>query len=250
MNKYSLLLMSILLLSACDVNEKKDTKTLQAELTKQRTLFKEQNLTYYRYTIKESCFCPPPLNKIVEVSNDTVEDAYDLSTYKSIDSTNEKSMEGLFDQIEYYINDNPYNIAITYDKEGHFPTSFSVDPLKGAQDDEYSFSLELNTPIMCTAVSVYGVRISLFDKDDNSSIACGTSIDINSTQDDYYEQISKADTQECDETEAFVGLGEKAGEFIITVNKESYQTFTTTVKLDKTICHVINQDLNFYLEKK
>ncbi|MBV1922829.1 MAG: carboxypeptidase-like regulatory domain-containing protein [Flavobacteriaceae bacterium] len=93
--------------------------------------------------------------------------------------------------------------------------------------------------ILCTEVYIYGLNIMVFDSSNQQLI--GDTATVTATDGNYSEELMFF-------TESFSGAGERAGDYIVTVTAEGYETYTTqTITLLEDECHVIPQSFNVQL---
>ena len=72
--------------------------------------------------------------------------------------------------------------------------------------------------IFCTDVYVYGLNITVFDASNQQLI--GDTATVIAIDGNYSEELMFF-------TESFIGAGERAGNYILTVTSEGYETYTT-----------------------
>ncbi len=109
-------------------------------VTAQRTVWTNQQVRSYTFTIERQCFCPEeyrgPFNVVV------VESAATLVTYQGgvakADSLANlpKTMEAAFDLIVANAASEP---DVVYDDRFGFPLRIALDPMKNAIDDEVTY---------------------------------------------------------------------------------------------------------------
>ncbi len=93
--------------------------------------------------------------------------------------------------------------------------------------------------IACTEQYVYGLTITVLDATNHQLI--GDAATVVAIDGNYSEDFMFL-------TESFVGAGERAGNYIVTVSTEGYETYTTqTITLLEDECHVIPQSFNILL---
>ncbi|HWV15438.1 MAG TPA: DUF6174 domain-containing protein [Cellvibrio sp.] len=115
-------------------------KTLQS----QRDKWSQRNIHSYQFVFRMSCFCLPEMTqkKQVTVADDLVKEAFFLesSSYLTQEElTRVKTIDELFDLIDYTINSNPYQLNIRYNSEYGYPEVISVDKNKNMVDDEFTY---------------------------------------------------------------------------------------------------------------
>lgn len=135
----SLVLLVLLALPGCSTGP---TEQLAA-LNRARDRWAEQNIPAYAFTIRRACFCAGPLNIEVQV-NQTVVTRTDLDTGLPVDpqfAGLAPDIPGLFQMIETEIRRPPAALEAVYHPGLGYPTSFSVDRIRDAIDDEFGFTL-------------------------------------------------------------------------------------------------------------
>lgn len=115
-------------------------KTLQS----QRDKWSQRNIHSYQFVFRTSCFCTPETTqkKQVTVADDIVKEAFFLesSSYLTKEElTGVKSIDELFDIIDYTINSNPYQLNIRYNSEYGYPEMISIDQSKDMIDEEVTY---------------------------------------------------------------------------------------------------------------
>ncbi|MBN8640866.1 MAG: carboxypeptidase regulatory-like domain-containing protein [Flavobacteriales bacterium] len=91
--------------------------------------------------------------------------------------------------------------------------------------------------IFCTTEYVYGLKVTVKDAQTNLNLTTG--VTVTAVDGSYSENLELLEFNDY-----FIGAGERPGNYIITVSKSGYQTFTTnTITLTADVCHVIPQQL-------
>ena len=97
--------------------------------------------------------------------------------------------------------------------------------------------------IVCTTQFVYGLNLIVLDASTGNSIF--QDIEVKAVDGPYQETLELVPGLEY----AFVGAGERAGTYVVTVTKSGYQTFTSApIVLTRDECHVIPQSLTVNLQ--
>lgn len=95
----------------------------------------------------------------------------------------------------------------------------------------------------CTDIFVYGLNVTVKDAVTDATLQEG--VLVKAVDGSYVETLQ---VEEIPST-VFVGAGERAGNYILTVSKDGYQTFTSQViTLTADECHVIGQDITVELQ--
>lgn len=94
----------------------------------------------------------------------------------------------------------------------------------------------------CTTEYVYGLNITLIDKETKAEITKDVKVTI---QDGDYEEVLQG------ESSLFYGAGERAGTYIVTVTSDNYKTFISDpITVTEDACHVNSVSRTFELEPK
>ena len=97
--------------------------------------------------------------------------------------------------------------------------------------------------IFCTTQFVYGLNIIVLDATTGNPIF--QDIEVKAVDGTYQEILELVPSSEY----AFVGAGERAGTYVVTVTKAGYQTYTSApIVLTRDECHVIPQSLTVNLQ--
>lgn len=97
--------------------------------------------------------------------------------------------------------------------------------------------------IFCTDQFVYGLNVIILDASTGNPIF--QDIEVKAVDGTYEEILGLVPGLEY----AFVGAGERAGTYIITITKAGYQTYTSVpIVLTRDECHVIPQSLTVNLQ--
>ncbi|PKA83030.1 hypothetical protein ATE92_1176 [Ulvibacter sp. MAR_2010_11] len=97
--------------------------------------------------------------------------------------------------------------------------------------------------IFCTEEFVYGLQVTVRDANTSAVLTAGE-VTVTVTDGNYSETLEFFDT-------VFLGAGERAGNYIITISGSNYQTFnsnTVTVSRTEDDCHVITEVLAFTVQ--
>ncbi len=96
--------------------------------------------------------------------------------------------------------------------------------------------------IVCTLEFVYGINVIVKDASTQNSIT--ENINVSITDGNYQETLLLVPN-----SDTFVGAGERAGNYTITITAVNYHDFTSDViTLTSNECHVIPKALTFNLE--
>lgn len=95
----------------------------------------------------------------------------------------------------------------------------------------------------CTDQFVYGLHVSVKNAVTNATLQEG--VLVKATDGSYVETLQT----EGNSSAVFVGAGERAGNYILTVSKEGYETFTSEViTLERDECHVLSKEITVALQ--
>lgn len=106
-----------------------------------------------------------------------------------------------------------------------------------------SIDEETADPILCTDDLRPGLEITVRDNTTDAVLVEG--VTMVATDGDYSETL-----QNTANSDTFVGAIERRGTYFITITKEGYQTFSSTVPIfvDVDLCHVILESRTFLLQ--
>ena len=97
--------------------------------------------------------------------------------------------------------------------------------------------------IFCTDQFVYGLNVIVLDASTGNPIF--QDIEVKAVDGTYQEILELVPGLEY----AFVGAGERAGNYVVTITKAGYQTYTSApIILTRDECHVISQSLTVNLQ--
>ena len=97
--------------------------------------------------------------------------------------------------------------------------------------------------IFCTDQFVYGLNVIVLDSSTGNPIF--QDIEVKAVDGTYLEILELVPSSEY----AFVGAGERAGTYVVTITKAGYQTYTSApIVLTRDECHVIPQSLTVNLQ--
>ena len=116
--------------------------------------------------------------------------------------------------------------------------SFVFMLLSCNSDDDNSYSIN------CTEIFVFGLKVTVKNAVTNAIVTEGLTV----TADDgsYEEQLIRTEN-----SNYFIGAGEREGTYVIEVISSTYQTFTSNnivVGMTDDSCHVITEELEFVLQ--
>ena len=113
----------------------------------QRARWDQQNILDYRYTVKVSCFCPPPAGQaiVVEVKNGLTTSVKNAQTGEAVDLKfleRFSTVAKLFEVIAEAEARNAAKLEVEYNPQFGFPTQAMIDYIAQAADDELGFWVE------------------------------------------------------------------------------------------------------------
>lgn len=95
--------------------------------------------------------------------------------------------------------------------------------------------------IFCTTQFVYGLNVTVKDAQTNEVLTNG--VVITATDGGYSENLELFETNDY-----FLGAGERAGNYTLTVSKDGYITYVSDViTLTRDVCHVIPKQIEVKL---
>jgi hypothetical protein len=97
--------------------------------------------------------------------------------------------------------------------------------------------------IVCTTQFVYGLNVIVLDGSTGNPIFQDIEVKaVDGSHQEIFELVSGLEY-------AFVGAGERAGTYVVTITKAGYQTYTSApIVLTRDECHVIPQSLTVNLQ--
>jgi len=110
--------------------------------------------------------------------------------------------------------------------------------LSCSSDDDNS------NPNYCTEIFVYGLKVTIEDAVTNAIVTQG--ISVTAKEGSYEEQLMTIEN-----SDYFIGAGEREGTYVIEITSNGYQTFTSNsidVVMTDDGCHVITEELEFVLQ--
>lgn len=99
-------------------------------------------------------------------------------------------------------------------------------------------------PQNCTEVYIYGLKVTVKDNSNNAIITDG--LTVTATEGSYEEELMRIEN-----SDFFIGAGEREGTYIIEITSNDYQTYISDpveVKKTEDDCHVITEEVEFFLE--
>ena len=108
-------------------------------------LWQSKNIVNYEYTFRQLCFCPPEVVKavILEVRAGSLVSARFADGSSGAVVTNYQRfapLEKIFREIEN-VQRSGGSVKATFDPTYGFPTNVSADPVPGAVDDEFVYTV-------------------------------------------------------------------------------------------------------------
>lgn len=128
-----------------------ETPTLErsnaAQLQQNRQLWRSQNISSYRYTLRVSCFCIPEVTQpvVVEVRNGRVTSITAANTGKPVNPEYFKqynSVPKLFNLIQNAIAKDANRLSVTYHPRLGYPTQINIDYNAQIADEERYLTIE------------------------------------------------------------------------------------------------------------
>jgi hypothetical protein len=109
-----------------------------AKLKQARALWTKQHVRDYSFRLQRSCFCPPDVRKAMTVTVHNGQPHGASASNRDIDTFPE-----MFARIgETLKKPDSGGVKVRYDAHRGFPRTASLDPIKGAVDDEYSWTVD------------------------------------------------------------------------------------------------------------
>ena len=118
-----------------------------AQLRQHRQLWRNQNISSYRYTLQVSCFCTPEVTQpvVIEVRNNRVTSITAANTGKPVNQEyfrQYNSVPKLFNIVQNAIAKNAASMSITYHPTLGYPTQINIDKDAQMADEEIYLTIE------------------------------------------------------------------------------------------------------------
>ena len=118
-----------------------------AQLQQHRQLWRNQNISSYRYTLRVSCFCTPEVTQpvVVEVRNNRVTSITAANTGKPVNQEyfrQYNSVPKLFNIVQNAIANKAASMQITYHRTLGYPTQINIDKDAQMADEEIYLTIE------------------------------------------------------------------------------------------------------------
>jgi hypothetical protein len=113
-----------------------------------RRLWDQQNISNYRYTFSNGCFCTQEARGpvVIEVRNRKTTSIISVATGKPVDNPeffqNYNTIPKLFNVIEDAINRKAYSLDIDYSPKVGYPTKINIDYNSQIADEEIYLTIE------------------------------------------------------------------------------------------------------------
>ncbi|WP_392535502.1 DUF6174 domain-containing protein [Nostoc sp. C117] len=112
-----------------------------------RRLWNQQNISNYRYTFSNGCFCTPEARGpvVIEVRNGKIK-ITSVATGKPVENPqffeNYNTIPKLFNVIQDAINRKAYNLDLEYSPKLGYPTKINIDYNSQIADEEIYLTIE------------------------------------------------------------------------------------------------------------
>ncbi|MBC1218674.1 hypothetical protein GNF10_30945 [Nostoc sp. UCD121] len=112
-----------------------------------RYLWNQQNISNYRYTFSNGCFCIPDARGpvVIEVRNGQTTSITSVATGQAVNPEffqNYKTIPKLFDVIQDAINRQAYSLNVSYSPKLGYPTKIEIDYNSQIADEEIYLTIE------------------------------------------------------------------------------------------------------------
>ncbi len=116
-------------------------ESLRLDLMEARALWDDQGISDYTYVLAFTCFCDPDLLRrvVISVTGVGVQSVIYEDTEEPVPAdllANYPSIDGLFDELESFIDQGPSSMTVEFSPENGMPTQADIDFDDGADDDE------------------------------------------------------------------------------------------------------------------
>ncbi|MEH1863829.1 MAG: DUF6174 domain-containing protein [Nostoc sp.] len=112
-----------------------------------RYLWNQQNISNYRYTFSNGCFCIPDARGpvVIEVRNGQTTSITSVATGQAVNPEffqNYKTIPKLFNVIQDAINRQAYSLNVSYSPKLGYPTKIEIDYNSQIADEEIYLTIE------------------------------------------------------------------------------------------------------------
>lgn len=112
-----------------------------------RNLWNQRNISNYRYTLSNSCFCLPDARGpvVIEVRNGVTTSVTSVATGQPVDPQffqQYNTIPKLFDVIEDAIDRRAYSLNVRYNSRLGYPTQIDIDYNSQIADEEIYLTIE------------------------------------------------------------------------------------------------------------
>ncbi|MBC1238788.1 DUF6174 domain-containing protein [Nostoc sp. 2RC] len=120
----------------------------QRRLNFNRRLWNNQNISNYRYTFSNGCFCIPEARGpvIIEVRNGKIKSITSVATGQPVQNPeyfqNYNTIPKLFNVIQDAINRKAYSLDVAYNPRLGYPTQINIDYNSQIADEEIYLTIE------------------------------------------------------------------------------------------------------------
>ncbi|RMH19368.1 MAG: hypothetical protein D6701_05130 [Gemmatimonadetes bacterium] len=111
------------------------------QLAEARERWRATGLDTYGFTMRRSCFCPPPHRVSLIVREGRLSHVADLETGEGVPPESMafyRDVEGLFDMVAQAVERDAARLEVTFDPQMGYPSSVSIDFRFEVADDEWS----------------------------------------------------------------------------------------------------------------
>lgn len=128
-------LVALIVVVSIDIGPRAELLVAQDDLNAHRRMWDERHPDSYRYEFSSECFgaCTGGRPIIIHVNEDSVVRPKDNWAAKTVDK--------LFDMIQYAISESADHFEVSYDSTHGYPTAASIDYEDNAIDDEWRFTI-------------------------------------------------------------------------------------------------------------
>jgi hypothetical protein len=112
-----------------------------------RNLWNQRNISNYRYTLSNSCFCVPDARGpvVIEVRNGQTTSITSVATGQPVDAQlfqQYNTIPKLFDVIQDAIDRRAYSLNVRYNSRLGYPTQIDIDYSSQLADEEVYLTIE------------------------------------------------------------------------------------------------------------
>ena len=134
------LVLVALAVSACN----DDSNPKQEALNENRAKWEASGVAAYMFEQRVACACPFEEPIVTMVENGVVTSAFFTPSGVNLDAerlASVRTLDGFFDVVQLAINDDAFQLDVSYDNTYGFPTRIAIDFASDVIDDEITYTI-------------------------------------------------------------------------------------------------------------